>query len=1089
MSGQIRTGKKIKSLNRRFFWILLAGVFIFFGLLTALIIRRETSLIRELYRENSSSKANLISAQLEDLMSKHQTDDIQRYLTQLSRESREESVVILGPNGKAAFGTVADPSFSVPGGRQQEGAPKGFVFYKPLYNEPRCHKCHNPTDATRGAILIRHSMTSIDSEIRETGKRIVLFGFLLGLTSEIFLLVVMRKTVLNPLETLSRGAKMLEDGVLTHRIELNRKDELGALATCFNQMAESIEKSHSYLEEGVRQKTAELRIIAELSTTAFKGDLGFFSLSGQFLTAIRAGLGFEYTSLCLIDKEKGRLSPEFNQGLESDLCKEGISLGADHPFVECIKEAHPSIRKAEEVSVPGLFGNVIVVPILSHQRKRCREINDCRFENCPAYSNQDERCWLIESTLCRSPQSVPEPDKIYGCLHCAAFPVLGILIAGRTGEITRSSLHSIEILASELASAVEHQRFIESKHEDINKLIKLHDISVDVFKGFGKSVTFSVASSAATFSNTDGAILWLKHEDGKLYPEDFFNVKNSAIPASLHVRHLIGKAIRTEEIVETLETGKIPYLEELIQAGGFLYMAALPLKFKDTTVGCFTLFKKRDFPMTPSEKAIAALFASQTAATIQSAQIYRALRESEERYRGFVESATDMIFTISPEGVITALNPAFEAVTGWKPAEWISRHFAGLLHPEDLPLGIEMFHRALLGEKPPGFELRILHKTGEYLVAEITVSPYAHEGRTVGIFGIARDITFRKDADEEAHRLMRELKEQKEFSEAVFNNTSSGIMALSNEGRIIRINRAGSEILGASQEALIGKRSIDIHPALESAGVLDRNLDREIAIATAIGEDKPIGFSTSALLDSEGRQIGTVVVFRDLTEIKRLHKQLRSQEEYRTVAKVISGVAHEVRNPLFGISSIGQILERELGSPQHKTLVQAMLKETRRMRRLIDELLLYTRPARLDIKEIDLTALLEEMNHFARAKSEQIRVSLQVPSFLSVHGDRDKITQVLLNLINNAIEAARSTIVISAGEKAPGQVFVKVSDDGPGVSKDDMGRIFDPFFTTKKGGTGLGLPICKKVIEDHGGTLDLISAPGRGVDAIVTLQR
>jgi PAS domain S-box-containing protein len=124
------------------------------------------------------------------------------------------------------------------------------------------------------------------------------------------------------------------------------------------------------------------------------------------------------------------------------------------------------------------------------------------------------------------------------------------------------------------------------------------------------------------------------------------------------------------------------------------------------------------------------------------------LRESEERYRSLVESARDAIFTLSPTGMITSLNTAFKEITGWSCAEWIDKPFASILHPDELPIAMDLFRRTLQGEMPPMFELRILLNSGEYLFGEFTVTPQIQEGIVKGILGIARDITERKRAEE-----------------------------------------------------------------------------------------------------------------------------------------------------------------------------------------------------------------------------------------------------------------------------------------------------------------------------------------------------
>jgi len=137
-----------------------------------------------------------------------------------------------------------------------------------------------------------------------------------------------------------------------------------------------------------------------------------------------------------------------------------------------------------------------------------------------------------------------------------------------------------------------------------------------------------------------------------------------------------------------------------------------------------------------------------------------ALRQSEERYRSLVENAKDVIYTLSPDGTITSLNPCFESITGWLPSDWLGKPFAPLVHPDDQPVAVEIFQRVMRGETPPIFELRIQVKSSEYIQGEFTNTPLIKEGEVVGVLGIARDITDRKRAEEALRRLNQTLEDE-----------------------------------------------------------------------------------------------------------------------------------------------------------------------------------------------------------------------------------------------------------------------------------------------------------------------------------------
>ncbi len=946
----------IKSLSTKFFWILLFGVVLFFGLLTYMIIQREKATILNVYREEAAQTVDIVTREITSMMLKENPAEVVENIRTFN-ETGTVQVGVVGPMGASAFRT----SLTVPGEIFSAGkdyytkSGSEFIFYKPLPNDERCRRCHDQKEKTRGMIVIKTSMKKAQEEISNTAKRLMLIAVFLGLSSEVFLIIVLRKYILKPVEVLNQGAQILKSGKLHHRIKVEGEDEIAALSSCFNDMAETIERSHVNLENVVRQRTRELQVIAELSTRVFRGNLTMPWIAEQFLSDITERLNYGFAAICLIDKTTGLLSQEFRKGIDSGFCSTELSLASEHPFTKVIREARPAIKEPAEIGVPLTLSNVAIVPILSHQRRMCREINLCTYEECPAFFSSDERCWLVADTLCRSPQSVAGKGKIYGCLHCPAFPVLGVLIAGKNGEIPKSSLYSIEILASEIASAIENRRFIESNKEDIGKLINLHDISVESLQNLGETLSQAIVSSATVFSNTSASILWLLGNDERLHMKEVYQLKTDLIPLSLSVDNtFIGRAITEERPVETIEMKNVQCLRELIKTHGFLYVASVPLKFKDAVFGCLMLFKKSDFLMTDSEKAITMLFASQSAAAMNTARIYS------------------------------------------------------------------------------------------------------------------------------------ELRSEKELSDAIFTSAASGIIVLDGDGRVLKINSAGAEILDTDTTAITGAKLADIYPEAAEMLKLGTGVSREVTITLPKGDCVPVGFANSPLFGSNRMEEGVIVLFRNLTEIKRLQSELRKKEHFETMAKVISGVAHEIRNPLFGISSIGQILERELDSPQHKALTQAMLKETDRMKRLIEELLLYTRPSRFDIREVDVGILIEDLLHHIKAKREDITFSLNIVP-LTLMADRDKIMQVFLNLLNNAIDSAKSSVSMSV-RTLDGKAVIVISDDGPGIRKEDLPRVFDPFFTTKKGGTGLGLPICKKIVEDHGGTIEIQSEEGKGTSVVLSFK-
>jgi PAS domain S-box-containing protein len=1070
------------------FIVVLAGVIFFFGILTFIILDHERDIILGLYRNKAIQSADLIANDLTfKMMSLKNSQLITENLHALTAE-RKIQIGLVGKDGLPVFGTgLTIPKDVFEAGKEQYLVSEDeFTFFRPLANHTKCHSCHSAEDKTRGMIIIKSSLKEAREVLARTEKRLFFFAIFLGLTSEAFLFLVLRRTILKPLETLRMGAERLKNGELDHRVNLTSSDEIGELAGSFNQMAGNIEASHSNLEKAVDQRTTELKVIAELSIEVFKGDSTITSILQKCLEAIRHKMGFEYAIFCFVDKETGLLTQEITSGISGGLCDMQILLSSDHPFAVSVIKAKSTVNNYTNLGLPGAFQNLAIIPVLSHQRKRCRELLRCSLQSCPAFTDVDERCWLIKGTACRSPQALVGKEKIYGCLYCPAFPVIGVLVAGRSSQITPSSSNSLEVLASQIASAIENKLLIDSKREDISKLIKLNDISVESLQVLGNSIQESIVSFAAAFSNTDASILWLTCDDGRLQKIDLFRIEKSFVPEYVAMNNsFAGRALKEERCIETASMDHVRELKEMIDHYGFLYAASIPLKNRGIPLGCISLFKKKDFFMTDSEKAIILLFASQAAAALNTSRLYRSLLESEEKYRMIMNDAADAIVLYTPDGKILDVNKKAEEFTGYSKSELLLRHFTEFLPAEEHERALEVFARTLNEGTGMLNDLSLLRRDSRLMPIDVTGSVVEIGGQKV-LQAIIRDITERKLTELERMEYQKQLISTNELSDAIFNSSSAGIIVLTRQFEVLKINSVGAEILRLPETGIIGKNISVIYPEINEMVLSDSETGGELIVTLPDGSRVPIGFTNSPLHHSSDTRDGLVIIFRDLTEVKKLQSELRKKEHFETVTMIVSGVAHEVRNPLFGITSIGQILEREVESPQHKVLTEAMLKEAGRMKKLIDDLLIYTKPSSLVIQEVDAGIFFEELKHFAHAKKESIVFSFSVPPFFTFRADRDRSLQVFLNLLNNAIDSAREGISISAG-RLNGFVEIRIVDDGPGIRTEHLNKIFDPFFTTKKGGTGLGLPICKKIIEDHGGSITVTSAPGEGTAVIVIL--
>lgn len=362
----------------------------------------------------------------------------------------------------------------------------------------------------------------------------------------------------------------------------------------------------------------------------------------------------------------------------------------------------------------------------------------------------------------------------------------------------------------------------------------------------------------------------------------------------------------------------------------------------------------------------------------------------------------------------------------------------------------------------------------------------------------------------------REINRGRQLLENIISNMGSGLLVTDRDGRIRMINQHGQATLGVAADQVVGKRLLDLFP---SAGpLLDVQVGtilRELDLPSPDGRSVPLGFNNSFLLDAAGQPEGTIIIFRDLSDLRAIRAEARRKDRLAAIGQVAAGVAHEIRNPLFGISSVAQILKTEVKfDPVHQELLAAMQAEIKRLNGLVEDLLHYGRPSTLERTPQLPEQIWEEI--LGLAKEELAEAKVQVVRDIgdglpTVFADGNKLRQVFLNLLKNAIQATppggRITIRLqragraalpapmqhsleleAGGGEPPHEYLVSaISDTGVGIPAADLDRVFDLFFTTKSTGSGLGLAICRRIVEDHGGTIGIESTEQAGTTVTVAL--
>jgi signal transduction histidine kinase/pSer/pThr/pTyr-binding forkhead associated (FHA) protein len=355
--------------------------------------------------------------------------------------------------------------------------------------------------------------------------------------------------------------------------------------------------------------------------------------------------------------------------------------------------------------------------------------------------------------------------------------------------------------------------------------------------------------------------------------------------------------------------------------------------------------------------------------------------------------------------------------------------------------------------------------------------------------------------------LYAELLDAAEFNTSVLRSLASGLMVVDLEERVVRVNQAALEIFNKPETALINKplaAHAELAPVRELVAVTlatGRTQERsEVEVPGMRPEKVTLGLTVTSLSDHTGRPIGALANFRNLAQIRKLQDQVRRSQELAALGQMAAGVAHEIRNPLNSVRGFAQLIAeqiqsgKELGNCQE--FVRIILEEVARTDRIIQDLLDFSSQRELVLAPLPLEPLLTELAKEMGPQFEESKVKLELrlpdQPLPLLRGHPDKLRQVFRNLLLNALQASRAEgrvelraagnplTALAHGLMASQVLAVVVQDWGVGIAPEDLGRLFSPFFSRKERGTGLGLSICQKIVEQHGGRIEVQSTQGVG---------
>jgi two-component system sensor histidine kinase PilS (NtrC family) len=330
--------------------------------------------------------------------------------------------------------------------------------------------------------------------------------------------------------------------------------------------------------------------------------------------------------------------------------------------------------------------------------------------------------------------------------------------------------------------------------------------------------------------------------------------------------------------------------------------------------------------------------------------------------------------------------------------------------------------------------------------------------------------------------------------EHIIQSISSGLITTGLDGRITLVNNAALKLLERAPDELLGKPVTGLF--LDALPNAESQTHAEVRFDTVGSFRRTVRVRVAALNGPERGALGYVYALDDLTEIRRLEREVRMQDRLAAVGRLAAAIAHEIRNPLTSIAgSVSMLSGIPEMSEEHRHLLEIVTRESQRLNGIITDFLAYSRGKQYHFEKADLVRLLEDTLTLMRHRMTAENTAISIESRFSVPeawvlADGDKIKQVFWNFAENAVRAMRDGGTLNVGIERLGDDWqVSFADTGTGMTPQQTEKIFEPFQSNFEGGTGLGLAVVYQIVQAHEGKVWARSKPGKGTTFVLRLRR